>query len=93
MTKTSGLVVTVLALLALGPAVSMPHDPASHNAAMEAKGQLVFGPGVFGNTIEVSNTTHGRMPDPGEGIAMEVVDYGGGKNFAGWFRVPKAWGL
>jgi hypothetical protein len=33
------------------------------------------------------------MPDPGEGIDMEVVDYGGGKNFAGWFRVPKAWGL
>ena len=56
------------------------------------EGPATFGP-CFGNTIEVSNTTHGRMPDPGEGIDMEVVDYAGGKNFAGWFRVPKAWGL
>jgi len=27
------------------------------------------------------------------GEDMDVVDYAGGKNFAGWFRVPKAWGL
>ena len=39
MTKTSGLVVAVLAVLALRPAVSMAHDPASHDAAMEAQGQ------------------------------------------------------
>ena len=77
------------------PALVFIHGSCNHllGCRMEAKGQLVFGPDVFGNTIEVSNTTHGRMPDPGEGIDMEVVDYGGGKNFAGWFRVPKAWGL
>jgi protein SCO1 len=39
MTKTSGLVVAALAVLALRPAVSMAHDPASHDAAMEAQGQ------------------------------------------------------
>ena len=39
MTKTSGLVVAVLAVFALRPAVSMAHDPASHDAAMEAQGQ------------------------------------------------------
>jgi protein SCO1 len=39
MTKTSGLVVAVLAVLALRPAVSMAHDPASHDAAVEAQGQ------------------------------------------------------
>ncbi len=39
MTKTSCLVAVVLALLALGPAVSMAHDHASHDAAMEAQGQ------------------------------------------------------
>ena len=77
------------------PALVFIHGSCNHllGCRMEAKGQLVFGPDVFGNTIEVSNTTHGRMPDPGEGIDMEVVDYGGGKNFAGWFRAPKAWGL
>ena len=39
MTKTSGLVVAVLALLALRPAVSMAHDPANNDAATEAQGQ------------------------------------------------------
>ena len=40
MTKSSGLVAAVLAVLALrSPAVSMAHDPASHDAAMEAPGQ------------------------------------------------------
>ena len=39
MMKTSGLVVAVLAVLALRPDVSIAHDPASHDAAMEAQGQ------------------------------------------------------
>lgn len=39
MTKTSCLVVAVLAVLALRPAVSMAHDPESRDAAMETQGQ------------------------------------------------------
>lgn len=39
MTQTSRLVAAALALIALGPSVSMAHDPASHDAAMEAPGQ------------------------------------------------------
>ena len=39
MMKTSGLVVAVLAVLAIRPAVSIAHDPASHDTAMETQGQ------------------------------------------------------
>jgi protein SCO1 len=39
MMKTSGLVVAVLAAFALRPDVSIAHDPASHDPAMEAQGQ------------------------------------------------------
>ena len=59
---------------------------------MEAKGELVFGPEAFLNTVEVSNTTHGRMPSAGEVGDMTLRDYSNGKNFYGWVRLPRPWG-
>ena len=59
---------------------------------MEANGELVFGPEAFLNTVEVSNTTHGRMPSAGEVGDMTLRDYSNGKNFYGWVRLPRPWG-
>jgi len=58
---------------------------------MEANGELVFGPEAFLNTVEVSNTTHGRMPSAGEVGDMTLRDYSNGKNFYGWVRLPRPW--
>jgi hypothetical protein len=60
---------------------------------LEATGQIIFGPDGFMNSVEVSNTTHGRIPAVGEGIDMTMTDYSNGKNFTGWVRFPKAWGV
>ena len=35
----------------------------------------------------------GACPIRARASTWKSADYGGGKNFAGWFRVPKAWGL
>jgi hypothetical protein len=61
-------------------------------ARMEASGEILCGPESFLNTIEVSNTTHGRMPSAGEVGDMTLHDYSKGNNFYGWVTLPKPWG-
>jgi hypothetical protein len=60
-------------------------------ARMEAEGDIICSPESFLNTVEVSNTEHGRMPYPGEAGDMTWCDYSKGNNFYGWVTLPKPW--
>lgn len=62
-----------------------------HGARMEAEGDIICSPESFLNTIEVSNTEHGRMPSPGEAGDMTFIDHSKGNNFYGWIRLPEPW--
>jgi hypothetical protein len=59
----------------------------------ESSGPIICGPDTYGNAVEFSNSSHGRLPAAGElGDGMALYDYSNGKNGAGWVRVPRAWG-